>query len=102
MQMKTYDTVTEAVNDFVKRGYDHNFTAKDEGIMSNEKGIFLSPEEFVIDEVFRFEGNTDPADETVVYAISSVHHNIKGVLVNAYGMYADTFSNNMIAKLKIH
>ncbi len=56
----------------------------------------------MIDEVHRFEGDTDPADEAIVYAISSTKHTIKGVLVNAYGMYSDSFSNELMAKLKAH
>lgn len=100
--MKTYDTVTEAVNDLNKRGYTVNFGAAEGCLVCNDKSISLSPEEFEIDEVHRFEGATDPADETVVYAIASKNHNIKGVLVNAYGPYADSVSNKLIEKLKIH
>ncbi len=100
--MKNYDTVTEAVNDLVKRGYTENFGSGDDGIHCQEKNISFSPADFVIDEVYRFEGNTDPADETIVYAISALHENVKGVLVNGYGMYSDSMTNEMIEKLKVH
>jgi hypothetical protein len=42
---------------------------------------------------------TDPADNSVVYAIES-DNGTKGVLVNAYGVYADTLSADMITKLR--
>lgn len=99
--MKNYDTVSEAVNDLIKRGYTENFVADEKYLFCNDKNISLSPEDFKIDEVHRFEGDTDPADETIVYAISSLHDSAKGVLVNAYGMYSSTFSNELIAKLKV-
>ena len=57
--------------------------------MCNQSLKELAPEEFEIDEVYRFEGITDPGDEMIVFAISSVHHDLKGLVVNAYGMYAD-------------
>ena len=55
-----------------------------------------------IDEHYRFEGDTDPADETIVYAISSGKYKLKGVLVNAFGVYSDSASNELIEKLKVH
>ena len=59
----------------------------------------LSPEEFEIDEVYRFEGESDPDDEAVVYAIPSLKHDVKGTLVNAYGPYANEISNALVQKL---
>ncbi len=47
------------------------------------------PASFTIDAVYRFEGPTDPGDEMILYAISSRKYNLKGVLTNAFGMYAD-------------
>ena len=47
------------------------------------------PESFKIDAVYRFEGPTDPGDAMILYAISSPKYNLKGVLINAFGMYAD-------------
>ena len=67
-----------------------------------QKKCRLRANEFEIDEVYRFEGDTDPGDENIVYAISSIKENIKGVLVNAYGVYSDTISAELVAKLHKH
>ncbi|MEP7167996.1 MAG: phosphoribosylpyrophosphate synthetase [Bacteroidota bacterium] len=100
--MYNYDTVTEAVNDLSKRGYTYNFNLSDDCIECKTHDVNLKPDEFHIDEIHRFEGNTDPADETIVYAISSVKHKLKGILVNAFGVYSDSVSNELIAKLRAH
>ena len=100
--MRTYETVSEAINDLVKRGYDHNFNLKEDCVYCDSKGLHLKPEEFEIEEVYRFEGETDPADESIVYAISALHHSVKGVLVNAYGTYSDSISAALVAKLSFH
>ena len=97
--MKTYDTLSEAVNDLVKRGYISNFNIKKDSLTCIENEINLHPDDFEIDEVHRFEGNTDPGDENVLYAISSVKYKMKGLLVNAFGMYSDSFSAELIEKL---
>jgi len=55
--------------------------------------------EFEIDRFFRFEGETDPADESILYAVSSDKYNLKGILVNAFGIYSDPVADDMIKKL---
>ena len=100
--MYNYDTVTEAVNDLIKRGYTYNFNLGEDCIECKTHNLKLSPDEFRIDEHYRFEGDTDPADETIVYAISSGKHKLKGILVNAFGVYSDSASNDLVEKLKVH
>lgn len=97
-----YDTVSEAVNDLIKRGYTTDFSIHPEQdcLVCNTTGVSLSPEEFEIDETHRFEGNTDPGDEMIVFAISSKKHNIKGTVVNAYGMYSDSRISKLVERLK--
>src|SRR5882757_5885783 len=98
--MHSYDTVSEAVNDLKKRGYTLDFNLEEGKIVCNKMPLALQPNEFEITEVYRFEGDTDPADEAVVYAIESKHGQ-KGVLVNGYGPSADPISDEMIEKLKV-
>lgn len=98
--MIAYDTVSEAVNGLKKRGYTIDFNMQYNCIVCHETPLSLMPTEFEIVEVHRFEGNTDPGDEAVVYAIESKHGE-KGVLVNAFGVYSDTVSDELIEKLKV-
>jgi hypothetical protein len=98
--MHYYETVTQAVSELSKRGYTVNFNLSGSILSGPEHGINLNADEFNIDEVFRFEGDTDPGDEMVVYAISSQNNGIKGILVNAFGVYSDQISNDLMAKLK--
>jgi hypothetical protein len=49
----------------------------------------------------RFEGNSDPIDNSIVYAISANDNSVKGVLVDAYGVYAENITPEMARKLKV-
>jgi hypothetical protein len=60
----------------------------------------LSPEDFEIVEFYRFEGDSNPGDEETVYAIQS-KDGVKGVLVNAFGIYSDGLTDEILQKLKI-
>jgi hypothetical protein len=97
--MISYDTVSEAVNGLKKRGFNVDFNLQENCIVCNTDK--LNVDDFEIVEVYRFEGNTDPSDEAIVYAIQSVN-GLKGVLVNGYGISADTMSSEMVKKLSIH
>ncbi len=97
--MYTYDTLSEAVNGLKQRGYTIDFNVKDNFVICNTTPLSLSPDEFEIAEFYRFEGNTDPADEAVVYAIESKHGH-KGILVNGYGAEADAVGGELVKKLR--
>lgn len=99
-----YDTVSEAVNDLVKRGYTTDFSLQTERnrIVCNRTSLELSLKEFAIDEIYRFEGITDPGDEMIVFAVSSDKHKVKGVLVNAFGMYNDSKTSEITQQLQKH
>jgi hypothetical protein len=100
--MANYDTVSVALNSLKERGFTKDFNIAFDKIICKETNECLNPHEFEITEVYRFEGESNPSDEAVVYAVESQDGNIKGVLVNAYGLYADPISDDMIKKLSIN
>lgn len=98
--MTTYTTLSEAINDLAKRGYTENFNIESDCIICAENRIRLRPDEFEIDEVYRFQEMSDLDNESILYAISSPVNNIKGLLVNAYGTYSDTSTTELVRKLE--
>lgn len=83
----SYSTLSEAVNDLIKRGYTADFLHLKEKdcLICNDHSMELNPEDFIIDEIYRFEGMTNPSDESILYAISSEKFNVKGLVINSYG-----------------
>lgn len=98
---KDFDTMVEALNDLNKRGYTGNLKLRTDYLEESEKNLVLYPQNFKVVECYRFEGMTDPADNSVIYAIESNTGDFKGVLVNAYGVYTDDASSELIKKLDI-
>lgn len=98
--MENYATLTEAIEGLRKAGYTIDFNLK-ENCLECTNGVHrVLPDEFHIDQTWRFDVDTDPADQSILYAISSEKHNIKGILVNAYGIYSDAVTNEMLEKLR--
>jgi hypothetical protein len=97
---KDYDTMVEALEDLKEKGYQYDFNLASNGLESkvDDETIVLSPAEFDIVGVHRFEGMTNPSDMSILYVIES-RGGLKGTLVSAYGVYGDTLSNEMVQKL---
>jgi hypothetical protein len=98
--MKSFDTLSEAMFSLKNQGYTNDFNLHPEWIECPPLKVRLAPEEFHVDQVHRFEGMTSPDDSSILFAISS-SSGLKGLLVDAYGLYADSLSPIMIQKLTI-
>ena len=98
LKMHSYDTLSQAVNDLAARGFTENFTLEGNQLSSSKLNLRFNPDDFEIVETHRFEGESDPGDMSVAYAIES-KDGVKGVMVNAFGTYASTLSGDMAKKL---
>lgn len=96
-----YATVLDALNDLKKRGHTVDFNLQPGCIKCDVNNIRFTPDQFEITEVYRFEGDSNPSDESVVYAIEGKDGR-KGVLVSAYGVYSEGLEEEMIKKLQFH
>ena len=100
--MHSYDTVTEALSDLKARGFTKDFNIAYDKLVCGNDEIALHPNDFEIVEVYRFEGDTNPSDEDVVYAVESKDGKSKGTISSAYGTYAEDISTELLQKLSIH
>ncbi len=100
--MKNYETLVDATNDLMKRGYEANLSLEGDTVQDKSRHIEMTADDFEIDEFYRFEGPSNPSDMSIVYAIHSRKYHLKGILVNAYGTYADDSSSAIAAKLHHH
>lgn len=99
---ESFGTLSETINGLKKVGYTHDLNVKEDCLVCHQTSTSLSPDDFSIDKVYRFEGASDPEDEAVVYAISSSKFGIRGTLVNGYGVSFDEVTSRLIEKLKTH
>ena len=91
-----YATVTDAISELRKQGFLVDFNLKENNLEADS--LKFTSEEFEILDVYRYEGNSDPADEATVYAIES-QSGLKGILVTGYGVSSDAVSTQMLKKL---
>lgn len=70
-----------------EKGYGRELLISDEGARFEAGGRTYGPDRLTIVKTYRFEGESDPADMSVAYAIRSDDGQC-GFLVNAYGTYS--------------
>jgi len=75
-------------NKMVLDGYDDDFKITDKGLKSLKTEKVYQPDDINVINFFRFEGQSDPNDNTIMYVIET-SDGLKGTLVDAYGAYAD-------------
>ncbi len=98
--MKPMTTLSQITNKLLAEGYTTDFNVTENTTDGPGKYLQTHPEEFIIDKHYRFEGVSDPEDEAIVYAISSTMNEVKGVLINGYGVYSDQVTNDLVKKLQ--
>lgn len=98
MEPNNYDTLSEAEVDLRKRGFATPFEVDEKGLYDKKFNKHYSPQDVTIVEHHRFEGDSDPEDMAVIYAIETNGDN-KGVLIDAYGAYSSEKVGNFIRKV---
>ena len=96
----SYATVSQAITDLRKRGFTVDFNLEENCIVCHPEKF--DADNFEIVETYRYEGNSDPADEATVYGIES-KTGLKGILVTGYGISSDNnVSTAILKKLGYH
>jgi hypothetical protein len=82
-------TLVSCINSLVAEGFTEDYKVNDKGLKALKTEKIYKPEEVKVVNFYRFEGSSDPADNTILYAIETSDGE-KGTLVDAYGPYSDT------------
>src|SRR5689334_10654145 len=95
-EMKTLISCMQVLK---REGFKEDFMVKDKKLQSYDGSGTYTPEEVKILNFYRFEGESDPADNAILYAIETSDGH-KGLLSDAYGVYADNETTKFIASVE--
>lgn len=97
----SYPTLNKATDDLQSRGYRNSFRVKEDYLHCNETDKNYAAGEVKIINHYRFEGFTNPSDQSAVYAIECADGE-KGLLVIAYGPDVATETAEFLRKIDIN
>jgi len=82
-----------------KEGYQTQFKATKDGICSMTTDQSYLPGDVEIKHFYRFEGESDPGDNAIVYAIET-NSGEKGTLIDSYGANNDPLISEFISEVE--
>ena len=87
--MRNYKTpLSEKIKELEKEGYTTQYVFKNNALVNTDKGYAYQPSDIRLIREFRFEGESNPADMSILYVVEGKNGD-KGTVVSAYGTYAD-------------
>ncbi len=92
-------TLSEVMATIQKDGFKENFSVKDNLLFAPEANKYYAPVEVRISNFYRFEGISDPGDNSILYAIETTD-GVKGILLDAYGAYSDQDTTSFINEVE--
>jgi len=92
-------TMVECHKKMMEDGYKENFSMDEDQLKCLSTGKKYNSTDICIVNFFRFEGQSDPDDNSIMYVIET-NDGKKGTLVDAYGAYADADISNFITDVE--
>ena len=92
-------TLSEVITNLTQKGYEVQFKVTDEGLVSLSTDKVYTPEHVKICHFYRFEGESNPADNSILYAIET-REGEKGTLVDGYGASSDELIDQFIKQVE--
>lgn len=80
-------TVSGVLEKLRQKKFDNEFTITKEGFTTFNKK-FYQPQDLKIIKTYRFEGESDPSDNSIIYLIQA-NDGLIGYSLDAYGVYSD-------------
>lgn len=88
MRGRQYESLLEAIAALRQEGFTEDFLPQAGGLRARGSGRLYGPQSLRIVEIHRFEGQTDPDEMSVLYALEA-QDGTRGPLTDAFGAYAD-------------
>jgi hypothetical protein len=85
---KSMTTYSQVLNLLPEKGYGNELKISSDGGRFDGSEKVFEPEQLKVIKVYRFEGESDPADMAIIYLFES-DSGEKGYSLNAYGPYSD-------------
>lgn len=94
------ETLTQAIARLERAGFRESFQAREGVLYGLKDDRPYDPADLVVSEVVRFEGESDPGDSTVLFALQNRDESALGTFVAGYGASADADSAAVVSKLE--
>lgn len=94
------DTLTDRMRQLHAAGWTEQLSVSDGGLRCDGCRCWAAAEDVAVDEVYRFEGVSDPGDESILFVISMPSGH-RGTFPAAYGKDAAADVADVVQRLRV-
>jgi hypothetical protein len=94
------ETLTEAVERLARAGYTASFRPEGGALRAGGAGAH-APEAIDVEEVVRFEGESDPGDEAILFALRCRDDGVRGTWAVGYGPGTPAADAELVRRLSL-
>lgn len=99
MEKVNMDSLVIVLAEIEKLGFTSQFEVNGKNLVSLKTDHHFMPEQIKITHFYRFEGESNPDDSSIMYALET-DTNQKGTLVDGYGNAADPATADFIREVR--
>jgi hypothetical protein len=93
------ESLAAAIERLGRRGFTHTLRVEDGRLLDLATGQLYEPDLLEVDELVRFEGESDPDEQAVLFALRSPHGQPLGTLASAFGAMLPPEEGEVIRRL---
>ncbi len=93
------NTLAEVTENLLHKGYTFNFQVNEAGMLTDNKDLAFAPSEVVLVEIHRFEGMSNPADSSILYAVKARSGEM-GIVIDSYGADGSEITSEFMNKVE--
>ena len=93
------DTLSQAVERWAEDGYRDHFRIEGTGLRALDDGRWLSLGDLACEAIERFEGVSDPDDETLLLVLRTRDGSVRGTLATSFGPRVDPATAEVIRRI---
>ncbi len=94
------DTLAERMRQLHADGWIEQLSVSDGGLRCDGCGCWTAPEDATVDDIYRFEGMSDPGDESILFALT-LPCGHRGQLPAAYGTDTAPEVTDVVKRLRL-
>jgi hypothetical protein len=95
------DTLSTVLQWLTNAGYTEDLAVAGNGLRATPSGHRFAPAELIIAAVYRFEGQTDPGDEAILFALETPEGAPVGTLAAPYGPMGSAEDEDVMRQLHV-
>ena len=103
MEKIEMETMVGVINRLREKGKGHEFRMAEGGLFCESNQRIYKPQELEIVKTYRFEGESDPGDSSILYVVKDANSDLTGYFIDTYGATSNNSKlDDFIKRIPVH